>query len=550
MPNLHVFISYATEDEPIAAEFSKQLNQVFGIAGMVQLTFAPQFSLGTDWRLKIEKDLDRADVLLLISTGRNKPSHSFTGFEVGFFRNSVLRRPKMTDFKDQDRLILSVAVFSGLPQTVNGLQGLMIDPVVVDRACLKDRSRFIEVMRTEKTHSIRRVFNRICDILRTKNVISDSQCEQLRAGIETATDAVHGTIFDQLQRRERETTVPERKIVFRLPHAYRVAGDPWREATIEFCFEEKSFNPVGFGAFPQGPMSWTSFLDQIADTQVRASWRDAIVTLVRDALNDEPTENRQQITLPDRDRAYGTFLARGVQYLSGIDEFDIYLVDIGPVRHDNYEMTRLVAALSIGLRYRQMFLSGKNSSYSVEKVKAVLIDRLQHRIGSMVRDLDLLLWQSQAAGLMEEDFLAQIHDHMPGSAEDFDCKMERWGRAKQMLYGAANMVLEARGEPELTAAKAKFLPVLKDFCTETVTMNREFVGAVFGVLSDVVRSGADLYPNAAAAIVHAGQALHGPAAAAEWGASVGPTVAPVSLVPPVPPVARNGGGRNGHRKPT
>lgn len=541
MPNLHVFISFASEDEPIADEFCKQLNQVFGVAGTVRLTFAPQFSLGTDWRRKIEDDLDRADILLLISTGRSKPSHSFTGFEVGFFRNSVLRRPAMTDFNDQQRLILAVAVSSGLPEPVNDVHGLLVEPMVVDRACLKDRARFVEAMRNQKKNSLRRVFSRICQILQSRNEISDVQADQLRSSIEVAVDALYGTIFEQLQRRERDSTVPERKILFRLPQACRAAGDSWRDATIEFCFEDRSFNPLGFGSFPQGPLGWTDFLAQIADDQVRASWRDAVATLVRDALNDEPTENRQQITLPDRDRAFGVFLARGVRYLSGIDEFEIYLIDIGPVRHGRYEMTRLVEALSIGLRYRYMFLEGKRSSYSTEKFQSVLLPRLKHRISRMVRDLDLLLWQSQAAGLDDAGFLAQIHAYMPDGGGDFDAKMVRWEEAKGTLFAAAQMVLAAPDDAALIDAKARFLAVLRDFCSRTVTMNREFIAAVFGVLGDVVQSGTDLWPG--------GHSSGPPDRGAPAAPRIRAAEAPPDWLPPVPSAARNGSPRNGHRKP-
>ncbi|MFL9826969.1 toll/interleukin-1 receptor domain-containing protein [Rhodoplanes sp. SY1] len=576
MPNLRVFISYATEDEAIADEFCKQLKEVFGINGMLHLTFAPQFSLGIDWRPTIEDELDKADILLVIATGQYKPSHSFTGFEVGFFRNSCRLRRKMTDFDQQDRLVLPVAIFAELPQPVVEIHGLKIDPMVVGRANLKDRDRFVAAMRGQKVNSLARVFTRIRGILQTKNEFSDVDLDQLNRGIEEGVGVLYDTIFAQLLRRESEKTFPERRIVFRLPQSCRGPRGctDWRDATIQFSFDDQFFTAFGFGAIPRGEIGWPAFLDKFTDEQVRASWREAITTLVRDALNNELTENRQLITLPDRSRAFGMFVARGIQYLSGLDEFEIHLVEIGSGRHGNYEMTRLVEALSIGLRYRYMFLEGQRSSYSVEKFKVAMLPTFKNRVSWMVRDLDKLVWQSKTAGLYEDEFLAQIHDYMPDGGDDFDTKLVLWDRAKAMLDAAARAVLDAATDEALAREKTQFVAVLRGFCTQTAAMNREFIAAVFAVLGGVVAASADRWGFAGGA--QPGAAVPGvtlsrdpmttrsfealdSASADLWhdddakpSRSRHKTPAP-DWVPPVPPVprgTRNGGLRNGHRKPT
>jgi TIR domain len=489
MSNLRVFISYATEDQPIADEFCKQLKGVFGIDGMVHWTFAPQFGLGVDWRPTIEDALDKADILLVISTGQSKPSHSFTGFEVGFFRNSFLKRPKMTDFESQDRLILPVAVFADMPDPVTEIQGLKLDPMVVDRACLKDRSRFVDAMQNQKVNSLARVFTRIRGILQTKIEFSDDDLAQLAQSIDGSVTALYGTIFDQLQEQMTEKIFPERKIILRLPQPH----DDWRDAEIQFFFDDQSFNPCGFGPIPQGRMNWQDFLARICDEQVKASLKEAFATLVRHALNNEPNEDRHQIILPNRSRAF-LVATSGIQYLKGIDEFHIHLVEIGAAQLGNYEMTRLVEALSIGLRYRHMFLEGTRSSYSTEKFQVVVLSRLKHRVERMLNDLEVLLGRSAAAGLYDGDFLALIHNYMPDGGGDFDDKAVQWEEAKEKLDAAAKGVLGETDNDALGAAKAQFLIVLKDFCAKTVSMNREFISAVFSVLKDIVQSGNDLWP--------------------------------------------------------
>jgi TIR domain len=97
IPRLHVFISYASEDAVLAQAINAELKTAFSQA-IIRTTLDSEIKLGVDWRTRLEEALSDADVLLIVATGRQKLSHSYTGFEVGFFSASKRDREKMRHF--------------------------------------------------------------------------------------------------------------------------------------------------------------------------------------------------------------------------------------------------------------------------------------------------------------------------------------------------------------------------------------------------------------------------------------------------------------------
>src|SRR4051812_32929560 len=143
---LQIFVSYASEDEQLASAINSELRRAFN-PGVVRTTFAAEFQLGSSWRDRIEEELSKTDILLVVATGRQKLSHSFTGFEVGYFRGSKKHEPRMRHFKSE-RLIIPIAIFSKIPESIDNVEGLEIEgpltPLMVDPSTLKDPDRFLK----------------------------------------------------------------------------------------------------------------------------------------------------------------------------------------------------------------------------------------------------------------------------------------------------------------------------------------------------------------------------------------------------------------------
>lgn len=124
MPKLVIFLSYATEDQQIATTLANKLSSAFGRA--VDLRYMSKFELGVNFRTTIDQALDAADILLVIATGREKLSHTFTGYEVGYFRRSQQTRPYVDETKKIERLIIPVAIFAETPVTISEIEGVGI----------------------------------------------------------------------------------------------------------------------------------------------------------------------------------------------------------------------------------------------------------------------------------------------------------------------------------------------------------------------------------------------------------------------------------------
>src|SRR6185295_15813132 len=82
---LNLFISYALEDRAIAIAVSNMLQHTFGESlGEVFVDYEG-IRVGSDIKDSIMAAIKRADVMIVVSTGVGRPSHEWTGWELGAF---------------------------------------------------------------------------------------------------------------------------------------------------------------------------------------------------------------------------------------------------------------------------------------------------------------------------------------------------------------------------------------------------------------------------------------------------------------------------------
>ena len=483
---LSIFISYSTEDEVFATKIGEELRRAFNPA-VLKIALAAEFSLGTAWREQIEDDLDSADVLIIIATGQQKLSHSFTGFEVGYFKNSRKNKKKMQHF-NFDRLILPIPIFTKTPDPVADIQSLQIDgplnPLTIDPSVLKDLDRFIQKIDFKaKKNPLIKLFTRIQSIIKSAIDFSAEELEAFDSEIVECSRRLHTTVFNELKNRVSTDTFPERKIVLRIPgNERRTSGDPLSNATIEFF--GRSFEVFGFGTPPSEQLSWPAFLSTIEVQKVAMGWNDAILTLVTEARGGQFDDNRQSITSIDQNHGYRMFVGRRIQYLSGLDEIHIYIVEIKARKSGDPTTSMLLKAISVGLRYRFMFLEDA-SEFSPRQFHVTLVDDFRARVTRLVQELDFLLWESQSAGLGEPENILKIYGQTLAPGE-VDAQSDAWEEVKSKLYAVAQEVIAADTKDAMVSKKAKFISVLEEFCAKTVVMNREFTAKVIAALQDIV----------------------------------------------------------------
>ena len=122
--NLKIFLSYAPEDQSIANAIKLALRTAF--SNDIDIVMMSEFVTGQNWRKIIQQSIRDTDIMVVIATGQLKPSHSFTGAEVGAFDQSIFAQPEMAKWPKSSRLMIPFAVLARVPDTVNDYEGIEI----------------------------------------------------------------------------------------------------------------------------------------------------------------------------------------------------------------------------------------------------------------------------------------------------------------------------------------------------------------------------------------------------------------------------------------
>jgi hypothetical protein len=488
---LRVFISYSSEDQDLVMKFAWELRRSFSLA--IEVKYDVEFTLGANWRDQLKADLDEADILLVVATGKQKISHSFTGFEVGYFDASVTHRGKMANFPTQDRFMLPIAIFTKTPDTLADIEAVEInapfEPMVFDPAALKNAARpAVATDLSIKKSPIYKVFKRIQGIINQSVQLNDDELDAFDQQLCESTGRLIDVIQGELQKRVYQENFPERKIVIRtgLGAHQPSRNDALSDATIEFFGQFDSF---GFETPQGGAVSWTQFVGNIDEEEVAHAWTDTVLMLVTAAVRGDFRENRQIVTSQDKDRAFRMFVTRSIIYYSGVREIHIYIVEIKYKDYGDPTTSMLLKAISVGLQYRFMFLEGKISDFSPENFNATLQEGLRGKIAEMIQQLDYMLWYSRDAGLRKPENILLILGNV--QTGEIDRKSTVWEDAKSTLYAAANKMLATADDPALLQTKPEFVTALRSFCDSTRAMNEDFTAKVLLALGQIV-SGEDV----------------------------------------------------------
>jgi TIR domain len=477
MPKLVVFLSYATEDQQLATTIANKLSGAFGRA--LDLRYMSKFELGVNFRTTIDQALDAADILLVIATGREKLSHTFTGYEVGYFRRSQQTRPYIDETKKIERLIIPVAIFADTPVTISEIEGIGIGQA--------DRFFFELVdgkLTGQKDDPLFSLLGRIDSILE-KTEPDARSIEQRRQDYDRYKEAsrdFYAEISELMSTLPLDQATPKTKIIVRLPSNY-VPPDVGIDNHITFA-QSGPTTGIFSRTPPLGFQEWKEIATCIGPEEVALTWRDALTNLISAAVTGDFSQQDEIVFSYDRQKAFRLFISKNVLYFDRSQTLDIYVIPI--LKHDDVgdpKTTFLSKGLEAGLRYRALFLE-PTSPFAPIMFRFGEPSEFRKMVSNLLRELRLLLVRSDEAKLSERDNLVWLFGPKDESVKEVLGMMELWNAQKELLYDAAEKAL-AGNTPD-KEQRESFVRQLREFCEKTSSINTAWLKKVMDTLTGVL----------------------------------------------------------------
>lgn len=411
-----IFISYASEDvaiaNAIASCFKTALPDFFAEVNLDKEFLEP----GSAFQAQIEAKLQETDVFILVYTGADKRSHSFTGWEVGYF-DRILR----TDPGRRKKISLYLY---GPPATTSSEQGIPL-------GLSKDQLQ-LSLQQFESDLSVSQE-EPLCKQIEDwqeeveKNIACAGFSRPHRRPEQEPAKCVRNlklAIFQYLKGTIENVVKPQRQITIRVKSSSLEQSSDSLPADAELRPFGAPNNGGSMSIFglADDQITWKEFLDLTASQAFADSWRDAITSVVLSAFPDRvDVDNSQVILGSDGRTGYRVILTTATKFYDDYREYNLYFVEM--LRRPDYgdrDTTYLLKGLELSCRFRSIFLEPE-SDFLGKNVDLTPFQRLPQIANSLLRELNLLHRDAQEAGLDRPGIWAQYvdFDHIKAIAEAY-----------------------------------------------------------------------------------------------------------------------------------
>ena len=474
---LKLFISYAHEDAKIAIAVSNALHCALGDTLAEVFLDKTSLEAGFDFKAQIEDRLENTDVLIIIFTGVEKPSHGYTGWEVGYFRG--VQRREAVALGNSRKKVISLYLNSP-PGPVSGVHGVSFG---ITRETLSlTEAEFAGQLEVTDEHPMVMLVDGLEEELaaiKREGGFPRGQTADTRACVRELLTAV----FAHLKTTVDRTLKPQKQITIRTTLAALDQADGNLPPSA-MLMPVGSGSPMAIFGLPETELSWESFVAKTADHRMGAGWRDAINSVVSSSLSNQiDVDNSQIIFSTDGVKLYRLILTTGTTYFNGNQEFNIYLVEaLRPTDYGNHDTTLLLKGLGMVCRFRFLFLE-ENSEFHCNNVLAVAIERIPGLARRMVRELNLLMRDAREAGLDQPNVWANFVDW------NLILEMSKhWAVLdKQLRQTAASILGQAAQSDRLEPLRTEFADTLKEMDSKILTLNGTLIEQMLERLKQLVK---------------------------------------------------------------
>ena len=447
-----IFISYASEDLPIALAIGGclkiALGDYFAEVNLDRWFLQP----GTPFKKQIESKLHNTDVLIIVYTGAEKQSHSFTGWEVGYFDRVMETDPER----------LKIAIYLDNPPAVSAdEQGIPLGIGSEKLAMTVDAFESQLVVRPDEAICVllEKWQEQVGKIIEGLRLPKPGRRPEQEAAV--CVKNLKMAIFRYLKGTVETTVKPQRQVTVRVKGAAL-------EQAIDSLPLDAELRPVSGGkpleifGLQDEPITWEKFLVKTAGNRLRDSWRDAITTVVMSSFPDRVNVDNSQIVLSsDEKTAYRLILTTATKYYDDYREFNVYLVQM--VDREDYgdESTSLILkGLQLVCRFRFMFLESE-SKFSSGNILFSPLDRIPELAATLAKELNLLRKDAREAKLDEPSFWKRFvtWEHIATMSAEYSPREAK-------LRDIVSKIASAKGQTDtLTQLRKELAGVLEEMET-------------------------------------------------------------------------------------
>jgi hypothetical protein len=385
---LRIFISYASEDLKIAHSIARGLSDALP-EGFAEVCLDKWFlQAGEKFKKEIESKLERTDILIIVYTGLSKPSHSYTGWEVGFFEG--VKR------SDPSRRIVPLFL-DDVPSTAAEFQGcsLNISPHLL-QLNVAEFSAQNDVDEEDPLCQFIADLQEEAAKIKEDAGYSRTARRDRRDAITTVKD-MRLAVFTYLRTTVETVLKPQKQITIKTTGAALLASDSDLPRDARLI-------PVGGSAMSifglgDDEMTWERFLQLTAGPHQDA-WREAIASVIISSQAERiNVDNSQVVISSDESRTYRIVLTTATKYWDDTREFNLYFVE--SLNRDDYgdrDTTAMLKGLELACRYRFLFLEG-SSQFSANNILAVSDARFPDLSARLLREMNLMRKEASNAGI-------------------------------------------------------------------------------------------------------------------------------------------------------
>jgi hypothetical protein len=442
-PVLRIFISYASEDREIALAVGETLKGALD-DDFAEINLDKWFmEAGIEFATQIRKKLEQTDIFIVISTGIEKESHSFTGMEVGYFMRVMEGR--------EGRPGRMVPLFlKSAPATMSSVQGIGIgfDSKVLN-LLPKAFDAQNDVGPTDPmcafVGGLQKRVDEVRASIRMKPVTLRPEQNPI-ACVKT----MRRKIFQILRKKAEIAFRPQKQVLFTTTDAAFSKSRPDLPADARLQ-PDPSGSPMSIFGLPDVDMTWESFLTSISGTEYCDSWRQAITSVISSSFPDKiNVDNSQVVISADKTKSYRIILTACTKYFDDRREFSLCFVE-GLRRKDfgNDNTSLLLKGLDIACRFRFLLLE-VDSEFSHNNISLTRPSDLPGLGHSLIRELDLLERDARDAGLHQTSVWSNFV-----AWPRLRKMVEEYQPQEQALRGVIRKILELQDKPDDLAGLQK-----------------------------------------------------------------------------------------------